>query len=368
MRLFRKPKSIPSPPVMPPAPEPGPEIREAPLPRSEASGPAAAPPPRSGSSRSRSRGRRRTQPPDPLTTGGRGGRQGQSPRGQSQPARSQGQPPRGQASRPAAHPPAPAPQAKPIPGPKPPRAPQVPRTTPFEEQIRYFFRDKALREQALTHSSFAYENQGRGRDNELLEFLGDSVIGLITADYFYTTYRDTTEGELSKLKSSASSTVALAEFAKQIHLDKHIQLGRGEERSGGRHKANILADVFEAVVGAVYLDGGLEAARYFFLPLVESTFEKVHASGYTVDNYKSALQEYLQKEDLPSPSYKVVSCTGPDHDRVFTVEVFANRTSLAKAKGASRKAAEQKAAEAALKSFMGKRIKSLTPETFIVEK
>jgi ribonuclease-3 len=246
--------------------------------------------------------------------------------------------------------------------------PQVPRTTPFEEQIRYFFRDKGLREQALTHSSFAYENQGRGRDNELLEFLGDSVIGLITADYFYTTYRDTTEGELSKLKSSASSTVALAEFAKQIHLDKYIQLGRGEERSGGRHKANILADVFEAVVGAIYLDSGLEAARYFFLPLVESTFQKVQTSGYTVDNYKSALQEYLQKEDLPSPSYKVVSCTGPDHDRVFTVECYANRTSLAKAKGASRKAAEQKAAEAALKSFMGKKIKSLTPETFIVEK
>ncbi|MCX6560336.1 MAG: ribonuclease III [Candidatus Aminicenantes bacterium] len=244
----------------------------------------------------------------------------------------------------------------------------MPRTTPFEEQIHYFFRSKDLREQALTHSSYAYENQGQCRDNELLEFLGDSVIGLITADYFFSNYRDTTEGDLSKLKSSASSTVALAEFAKQIHLDNHIRLGRGEERSGGRHKSNILADVFEAVIGAIYLDGGFEAARYFFLPLIESTFQKVQTIGYTVDNYKSALQEYLQKEDLPSPSYKVVSCTGPDHDRVFTVEVFANRTSLAKAKGASRKAAEQKAAETALKSFLGRKIKSLTPETFIVEK
>jgi len=162
--------------------------------------------------------------------------------------------------------------------------------------------------------------------------------------------------------------VALSEFAKQIHLDKHIRLGRGEERSGGRRKSNILADVFEAVVGAIYLDGGFEAARFFFLPLVESTFQKVQTSGYTVDNYKSALQEYLQKEDLPSPSYKVVSCTGPDHDRVFTVEVLSGRTALARSKGPSRKTAEQRAAEAAMKSFLGRKIKSLTPETFIVEK
>ncbi len=240
--------------------------------------------------------------------------------------------------------------------------------TPFEEHIRYIFRNKDLREQALTHSSYAYENQGQIRDNELLEFLGDSVIGLITADYFYTTYRDTTEGELSKLKSSASSTVALAEFAKQVHLDKDIRLGRGEERSGGRHKSKIVADVFEAVVGAIYLDGGFEAARFFFLPLVESTFQKVQTTGYTVDNYKSALQEYLQKEDLPSPNYRVVSCSGPDHDRVFTVEVLSGRTSLARAKGPARKPAEQRAAEAAMKSFLGRKIKSLTPETFIVEK
>jgi ribonuclease III len=366
MRIFGKPKtkSAPAEPGLPLEPPP-----PADLPKGDFD--SAAP--------------RGSASPHPEPGGRSRAPQGQSPQGQGQgrgrnPQRNQpGGQPRSrrqghkpsQGTRPPQGPSAQAAPAKPVPPPpaaRPPRQAPVPRTTPFEEQIRYFFRSKELREQALTHSSYAYENQGRGRDNELLEFLGDSVIGLIAADYFFSNYRDTTEGDLSKLKSSASSTVALAEFAKQINLDKHIRLGRGEERSGGRHKSNILADVFEAVVGAIYLDGGYEAARYFFLPLIESTFQKVQTSGYTVDNYKSALQEYLQKEDLPSPNYKVVSCTGPDHDRVFTVEVFANRTSLAKAKGASRKAAEQKAAEMALKSFLGRKIKSLTPETFIVEK
>jgi ribonuclease-3 len=279
------------------------------------------------------------------------------------------------AAQPIQHSPdSPHPQTRPAP-PRPParqrqpaRPSGPPQFTPFEREIHYFFRRKELLEEALTHSSFAYEKRATTRDNELLEFLGDSVIGLITADFFYSSYQDMTEGDLSKLKSSAASTVALAEFAKQIKLDKHIHLGHGEERSGGRKKSTILAGVFESVVGAVYLDGGFEAARGIFLPLLESTFRQVKTAGYTVDNYKSALQEYLQKEDLPSPQYKLLSVSGPDHDKVFVVEVFSNRTPLSKAKGPSRKAAEQKAAEMALKSFMGKKIKSFTAETFIVEK
>jgi ribonuclease-3 len=279
------------------------------------------------------------------------------------------------AAHPPQHPPAP-PHQQPRPASSHPNTRQrqpakpsgAPQFTPFEREIRYFFRRKELLEEALTHSSFAYEKRAVTRDNELLEFLGDSVIGLITADFFYSSYRDMTEGDLSKLKSSAASTVALAEFAKQIKLDKHIHLGHGEERSGGRRKSTILAGVFESVIGAVYLDGGFEAARGIFLPLLESTFQQVKTAGYTVDNYKSALQEYLQKEDLPSPQYKLQGVSGPDHDKVFVVEVFSNRTPLAKAKGPSRKAAEQKAAEMALKSFMGKKIKSFTAETFIVEK
>ena len=238
----------------------------------------------------------------------------------------------------------------------------------FERRIRYHFRRKDLLSQALTHSSYAYENPDRVRDNELLEFLGDSVIGLITADFFYTSYPERTEGDLSKLKSSAASTIALSEFARQIKLDGFIRLGKGEETSGGRKKNTILTGAFEAVLGALFLDGGYEVARNFFLPLLESSFKKIRTQQFQINNYKSALQEYLHKENLPAPHYRTVTAIGPDHKKIFEIEVYANRTLLGKAKGSSRKSAEQKAAERALKSFLGKRIRSLTQETFIIKK
>ncbi len=238
----------------------------------------------------------------------------------------------------------------------------------FERKIGYHFRRKDLLSQALTHSSYAYENPDKVRDNELLEFLGDSVIGLIAADFFFSSYPERTEGDLSKLKSSAASTIALSEFARQIRMDRFIRLGKGEETSGGRSKNTILAGAFEAVLGALYLDGGFEAARNFFLPLLEFSFRKIKSERFQINNYKSALQEYLQKEDLPAPRYRTLTAVGPDHKKIFVVEVYANQTPLGKAKGASRKSAEQKAAERALKSFLGKKIKSLTPETFIIKK
>jgi len=238
----------------------------------------------------------------------------------------------------------------------------------IERRIRYHFRRKELLSRALTHSSYAYENPEQTKDNELMEFLGDSVVGLITADFFFAAYPERTEGDLSKLKASAACTVALAEFAKRIKLDRDIRLGKGEERSGGRKKATILAGAFEALLGALYLDGGFEAARSFFLPLLESSFKKIRTQQFQINNYKSALQEYLQKEDLPAPHYRTVTAVGPDHKKIFEVEVYANRTPLGKARGSSRKSAEQKAAERALKSFLGKRIRSLTQETFIIKK
>lgn len=238
-----------------------------------------------------------------------------------------------------------------------------------EKAIRYHFRNKDLLLQALTHSSFAYESQARIRDNELMEFLGDSVVGLIAADFFYGSYPDVTEGDLSKLKSSASSTIALAEFARQIMLDKFVRLGRGEEKSGGRKKDSILAGTFEAILGAIYLDAGFEAARNFYLLLLRGSFKKIKdEKRLDINNYKSALQEFLQKEDLPAPHYKMLKTSGPDHKKEFIIEVFVNKTSLATASGPSRKAAELKAAENALKSFFGKKIKSLTQETFIFKK
>lgn len=235
----------------------------------------------------------------------------------------------------------------------------------LEKRLNYRFKTPALLQLALTHSSHAYETQDLPLDNERLEFLGDSVVGLIAADFFYRMYADANEGDLSKFKSSASSTVALAEYARQIQLDESIHLGKGEEKSGGREKSTILAGAFEALIGAIYLDGGFEAARVVYERLLEGSYSKINKQGLEINNYKSALQEFLQKEDLPTPQYKTVTVTGPDHRKEFVVEVVVNKTVLGKAKGPSRKVAEQKAAETALKSFFGKRIKSLTSETFL---
>lgn len=239
----------------------------------------------------------------------------------------------------------------------------------FEKKLGYRFKDRSLLIQALTHSSYAYENpQNVESDNETLEFLGDSVLGLVIADYLCTIYPHTSEGELSKLKSSAAKTSSLSSFSKKIKLDKNILLGKGEEKSGGRKKKTILAGAFEAVVAAIYLDGGLDAARNFLHTLLDSLFKKIRAHSHSINNYKSALQEYLQKENLPAPVYKTITTIGPDHKKNFVVEVFFEKESLAKAKGNSKKQAEQKAAQKALKNFLGKKIKAFTSDTFIMKK
>jgi len=241
--------------------------------------------------------------------------------------------------------------------------------TQFEKKLGYNFKDKDLLVQALTHSSYAYENQQNVEsDNETLEFLGDSVLGLIIADYLCLTYPHLTEGELSKLKSSAANTSSLSSFSKKIKLDKNILLGKGEEKSGGRRKKTILAGAFEAVVAAIYIDGGLEAARNFLLFLLKSMFKKIKVNRFLINNYKSALQEYLQRRDLPAPVYKTVTTTGPDHKKSFVVEVLLENEPLAKAKGNSKKKAEQKAAQKALKNFLGKKMKTLTSDTFLMRK
>jgi ribonuclease-3 len=236
----------------------------------------------------------------------------------------------------------------------------------LEKKIGHVFKDKALLETALTHSSYAYETQA-DKDNELLEFLGDSVVGLAAADFFYCAYPDLTEGELSKFKSTATSTISLSELAKKLKLDKAILLGRGEEKSGGRKKKTIMADVFEAVVGAVYIDGGFETAKAFISRLLSASFKPIRREFF-INNYKSALQEMFQKSDLPSPTYETLTEKGPAHKKTFVVEVRLGDKSLAKAKGLSRKSAEQQAAQKALKTILGRKMKVLTPESFIVDK
>ncbi|MGD9345086.1 MAG: ribonuclease III [Candidatus Aminicenantes bacterium] len=238
-----------------------------------------------------------------------------------------------------------------------------------EKRLGYTFKNQDLLLQALTHSSYAYENQKDDiSDNEVLEFLGDSVLGLIIADFLCSNYPDLSEGELSKLKSAAASTSALDYFAKKAKLDRCLRLGKGEDKSGGRKKKTILAGAYEAVIAAIYLDGGIEPARDFVLNFLRSLFKRINIKKFFVDNYKSALQEYLQKENAEAPIYKTVTMKGPDHKRSFVVEVFAEDKLLAKAKGNSKKEAEKKAAQKALKGLLGRKIKTLTTDTFFLKK
>jgi ribonuclease-3 len=238
-----------------------------------------------------------------------------------------------------------------------------------EKKIGYVFKSKSYLRQALTHSSFAYEKPGQGEgDNEVLEFLGDSVIGLAAADLLQAAHPELSEGELSKFKAMVTSTASLATFARKIKLDKALLLGRGEEKSGGRKKITILADVFEAVAGAIYRDAGFDQARAFVGPFMEAALKKVKSGACLINNYKSALQEILQKDNLPPPLYRTVTVTGLPHQRVFVVEVLCAEGRPARAKGKSIKDAEQKAAQKALQERLGRKIRSLPGEMFWLKK
>ena len=238
----------------------------------------------------------------------------------------------------------------------------------LEKRLGYSFRDPDLLTRALTHSSYAYEQPEISLgDNELLEFLGDSVVGLAAADFYFTSYPDLAEGELSKLKSTSTSTLSLSEYARNLRLDKAMLIGHGEEKCGGRKKKTILAGVFEAVVGAIYLDGGYGAAIIFMRGLLASSFRPIRRE-FVINNPKSALQEMFQKSGRPAPVYHTVTEKGPDHEKLFVVEVLAETDPLAKARGSSRKSAEQNAAQKALKSILGRKMRVLSPESFIIEK
>lgn len=238
----------------------------------------------------------------------------------------------------------------------------------LEKAVGHVFEDRALLEKALTHSSHAFEaRQEAPEDNEQLEFLGDSVIGLIAAEFYLRAFPERSEGELSKLKAAATSTLALAQLARAIKIDKAILLGRGEEKCGGRKKVSILAGSFEALTGAIYLDGGFEAARAFVTGLLGSAKKPIRSESQTINNAKSALQEICQKAGLAAPAYRLVSEKGPAHKRTFVVEACLGEKVLARSKGGSKKAAEQSAAEKALRSFFGRKIKRISPEAFVIE-
>ncbi len=219
----------------------------------------------------------------------------------------------------------------------------------LQERLGYRFRDRGLLEHALTHKSRAAEDATGGvADNESLEFLGDAVLGLVVADMLFRNYPNSDEGQKSKIKASVVSTQALARRAEQIQLGEHLLLGRGEEKTGGRFKQALLADGYEALIAALYLDGGLPAAAAF---LERELTEAIEAgAGETVvgQDYKSALQERLQAIGRPLPEYRVAAESGPDHRKVFNIDVVVGGEILANATGKAKKEAEQEAARLAL--------------------
>lgn len=242
------------------------------------------------------------------------------------------------------------------------------KATRLEKKIRYAFKNRDLLIQALTHSSYAYENRDSlSRDNEQLEFLGDSVVGIAAAEFLFFARPDLDEGELSKIKASVTSTLALARFSEIIRLDTAVLLGRGEERCGGRRKASILAGTFEALMGAVYLDGGRDAVKPILDRLFQDSLKRLRTGHVEINNSKSALQEHFQKDNLPPPVYRTLTENGPDHQKVFVVEVCHDGRPLAKATGSSKKCAEQNAAQAALKKIHGRKIKALSPGAFLIK-
>jgi ribonuclease-3 len=219
----------------------------------------------------------------------------------------------------------------------------------LQQAIDYRFRDRGLLEHALTHTSRANEDVSGGViDNESLEFLGDAVLGLVIADVLFREFPNFDEGRKSKAKASLVSATTLALRAEALNLGEHLLLGRGEEKTGGRRKQALLADGYEALIAAIYLDGGIEQARAFIVREFAPLFADVRQHGMAGQDYKSALQEYLQSLDLALPEYRVVDAVGPDHRKLFRIEVSAQGQALADAIGPSKKEAEQEAARLAL--------------------
>lgn len=219
----------------------------------------------------------------------------------------------------------------------------------LEELIGYTFHDKGLLKHALTHSSYANERHDEFLSNERLEFLGDAVLGFVTAQYLYEKFPKMPEGELSKLRASLVCEQSLFDFATEIHLGDFLILGRGETNSGGRNRSSIVSDAFESVIAAIYLDGGIEPAKKHILRFISGAIKQHKTAFY---DYKTVLQEVVQKNKEERVVYVLVGETGPDHDKRFEVEVHLNSNVIGRGVGHSKKQAEQEAAKEAL-ALMG---------------
>ena len=216
----------------------------------------------------------------------------------------------------------------------------------LEEKIGYIFRDRALLDNALTHSSYANEHREQGSlSNERLEFLGDSILGLVVADHLYRTRPDLPEGDLTRIRAALVCESSLVDVAKELDLGAYLKLGRGEESGGGRHRPSIQADAVEAMLAAVYLDGGIGQARKLIHDLILGHEREKTAAGR---DYKTSLQELVQRESGQVLTYRLIGESGPDHAKLFSMEVLLNGEALGTGQGHSKKEAEQAAAKAAV--------------------
>ena len=217
----------------------------------------------------------------------------------------------------------------------------------LEKLIDYNFKNKKLLQQALTHSSYANEHRGSNiKHNERLEFLGDAVLSIVVADYIYANCPDLPEGELTKLRSALVCEKALFKFGKTIDLGSFLYLSKGEKNGGGDKRPSIVSDAFEAVIAAIYLDGGMEPAKEFILRFVVPEIKNQNKKPFK--DYKTTLQEIVQKNPGEKIDYILVSESGPDHNKHFVFEVHLNSNVIGKGGGRSKKEAEQNAAREAL--------------------
>lgn len=223
--------------------------------------------------------------------------------------------------------------------------------TGLEQRIGISFYNKKLFQQAFTHTSYAHERKHSGvySDNERLEFLGDAVLELAVSEYLFYRYPEMSEGELTRTRARVVCEPSLASFAKELEFGRYVRLGKGEEMTGGRSRPSLLADAFEAFIGALYLDQGLEVVKHFLHIVVFSKLSDDWLASMT--DAKSQLQERVQQERIGPLEYRIVDTQGPAHDRQFIAEVYLENRRLGQGSGRSKKEAEQQAATEALKSW-----------------
>lgn len=229
----------------------------------------------------------------------------------------------------------------------------------LQEIIAYTFEDTSLLCAALTHRSYLNEVEEVIPDNQRLEFLGDSVLGLVIASDLYARFPEAHEGQLSTMLAQMVCEPSLAERAREIDLGSFLRLGRGEEKSGGRSRASLLADAYEALLGAIFLDGGMQEAERVILQLFQNQLASCRVREHAPTDFKSRLQKLVQGAKLEAPRYRIADENGPDHEKLFVAEVLVDGEAVGSGEGRSKKEAEQRAAERALKALGNKSVESV---------